>query len=167
MEDLVARTLRSPRDQRRREGGRAQGSNRHAFCELESLILRDSPEPWQSKAPDVRPTIKKIKEVRKRNRSRRKASRWHREANGDPHNGNKRPFNCRNTFAIEFWKCYKLKTWEYFDVADVISNISPIICFVKFLGFEFGICKVTPTTGTNAPLIVETHLPLNFEYIAK
>ena len=106
MENLVARTLRGPRDQRLREGGRAhwgkeggpKGQNKLALRKLGSYILRDAPETWQSKVPDTRPTIQQFKEAVRRtdppgggtdahekgNRSPRKGGWWSGKGNGPP-----------------------------------------------------------------------------------
>ena len=51
---------------------------------LWAYILRDTPKPWQLKAPGPRPAIEQWKEACKGNGSPRKGNRWPRKGNGNP-----------------------------------------------------------------------------------
>ena len=72
-----------------------QKYNRMNLRELGSYILRDTPKPWQLKAPGPKPTIKQFKEARKGNGSPRKGNQWPRKGNGPACNRNRGPFNRR------------------------------------------------------------------------
>ena len=56
----------------------------YSLRELGSYVLRDTPKPWQLKAPDPKPTIKQLKEARKGNGSSCKGNQWPRKGNGPP-----------------------------------------------------------------------------------
>ena len=61
----------------------------------EVFFIRDTPEPWQLKAPGPKPTIEQLEEACKGNGRPRKGDRWPRKGNGPPITGTKGPSNCR------------------------------------------------------------------------
>ena len=67
--------------------------NEIALRELGSYILRDTPKPWQLKAPGPKPTIKQVKEARKGDGPPRKGNQWPRitKGNGPHRNRNRGP----------------------------------------------------------------------------
>ena len=65
------------------------------FRELGSYLLRDTPEPWQLKAPGPRPTIKQLKEARKGNGSPVSGTDGPVTGMDSPVTGTEGPLNCR------------------------------------------------------------------------